>query len=107
RPRRPWLPWMRTPRTDVMGWPGKPVQSRTCRAGRNALSWAVLLVSGRSMRCGRAGVPAAWLVGGISQVLAKPVAPPLDECPTLGDPALGRPQGLGVKAAGSGAAELP
>src|SRR5262249_56029879 len=96
-----------TPGTDVMGWPGKPARSRTCRAGRSAPSWAVLLVSGRSMRCGRAGVPAARLAGGISQVLAKPVEPPLNERPALGDPPLGRPQGPRVKAAGSGAAELP
>src|SRR5689334_17944042 len=54
------------------------------------------------MRWGRAGGPAARLAGGIGQVLAEPVEPPLDECPALGDPPLGRPQGLHVKAAGSG-----
>ena len=59
------------------------------------------------MWCGRAGMLAVRLVGGISQVHAKPVEPPLDECPALGDPALGRPQGLPVEAAGSGTAELP
>ena len=49
---------------------------------------------------------ATGMVGGIGQVLVKPIEAVLDERATLGDPALGGLEAPRVEAAGSGAAEL-